>query len=106
MKATVYHGARDVRLEDVPDPAIRDPKEAIVRITRAAICGSDLWFYRGITELTPGAHIGHEFIGVVEATGSDVQSVRRGNAVIAPFASEGYAAMDERRAIKVMLSVS
>ncbi|MDB5068993.1 MAG: dehydrogenase [Candidatus Eremiobacteraeota bacterium] len=59
MKATVYHGPRDLRLENVPDPSIRDRKDAIVRITRAAICGSDLWFYRGVTQLNPGAHTGH-----------------------------------------------
>jgi alcohol dehydrogenase len=89
MKATVYHAARDVRLEDVPDPRIEDARDAIVRVTRAAICGSDLWFYRGISgigEGTPGNRTGHEFVGIVEETGSDVRSVRPGEAVIAPFA--------------------
>jgi hypothetical protein len=86
MKATVYHGARDLRVENVPDPTIRNSSDAIVRVTRAAICGSDLWFYRGITELAPGARTGHEFIGVVEETGDAVRSVRKGDAVIAPFA--------------------
>lgn len=87
MKATVYHGARDVRLETVPDPRIHDSRDAIVRVTRAAICGSDLWFYRGVTQWTPGDRTGHEFVGIVEETGSDVQSVRPGDAVIAPFVS-------------------
>jgi threonine dehydrogenase-like Zn-dependent dehydrogenase len=87
MKATVFHGAHDVRLENVPDPSIQHRHEAIVRITRAAICGSDLWFYRGIAKLPPGSHTGHEFVGVVESVGSDVRSVRPGDAVIAPFAS-------------------
>lgn len=86
MQATIYHGAHDMRFESVPDPTIGDPKDAIVRISRAAICGSDLWFYRGITKPAPGAHTGHEFIGVVEEIGSDVRSVRPGDAVIAPFA--------------------
>lgn len=86
MKATVYHAPHDVRVENVSDPGIRDPKDAIVRVTRAAICGSDLWFYRGLTQWTPGDRTGHEFVGVVEEVGDDVRSVRRGDAVIAPFA--------------------
>ncbi|MBV8489503.1 MAG: alcohol dehydrogenase catalytic domain-containing protein [Candidatus Eremiobacteraeota bacterium] len=87
MKATVYHGARDVRLETVPDPVLRSPKDAIVRVTRTAICGSDLWFYRGITQWEPGDRTGHEFVGIVEDAGSEVGSVRRGDHVIAPFVS-------------------
>jgi threonine dehydrogenase-like Zn-dependent dehydrogenase len=85
MKATVYHGTHDVRLENVPDPTIRDPQDAIVRVTRAAICGSDLWFFRGVTALEPGARTGHEFIGIVEAVGSEVHSVRPGDPIISPF---------------------
>ncbi|MHB8148036.1 MAG: zinc-binding dehydrogenase, partial [Vulcanimicrobiaceae bacterium] len=87
MKASVYHGTRDVRLETVPDPVIQDPSDAIVRVVRAAICGSDLWFYRGITEWTPGDRTGHEFVGVIEEVGTGVKSVKRGEYVIAPFAS-------------------
>lgn len=87
MKATIYHGAGDVRLETVPDPIIIDPNDAIVRVTRAAICGSALWFYRGVTNLTPGDHTGHEFVGFVEEFGANVKTVRVGDAVIAPFAS-------------------
>lgn len=87
MKASVYHGAHDVRLERVPDPVIVDPRDAIVRVTRAAICGSDLWFYRGVTEWTPGDRTGHEFVGIVEETGSEVRTVRPGDPVIAPFVS-------------------
>jgi D-arabinose 1-dehydrogenase-like Zn-dependent alcohol dehydrogenase len=49
MRATIYHGAHDIRVENVPDPSISNPHDAIVRVTRAAICGSDLWFYRGVT---------------------------------------------------------
>lgn len=55
MQATIYHGPRDLRLETVPDPQIRDSSDAIVRIDRAAICGSDLWFYRGVTKPDTGA---------------------------------------------------
>lgn len=87
MKAAVYHGARDVRLETVPEPVLKDPTDALVRVTQAAICGSDLWFYRGITQWEPGDRTGHEFIGVVEAVGQDVRSVGVGDHVIAPFVS-------------------
>src|SRR5579863_10640832 len=86
MKATIYHGPHDMRFETVADPTIGSPQDAIVRITRAAICGSDLWFYRGVTKPSVGAHTGHEFIGIVENIGSEVRSVRPGDAVIAPFA--------------------
>lgn len=87
MKATVYHAAGDVRLETVPDPVIKQPTDAIVRVVRAAICGSDLWFYRGVTQWEPGERTGHEFIGIVEEVGKDVRSVRKGDFVVAPFVS-------------------
>lgn len=86
MKAAVYHGAHDIRVEDVPDPSIVDPRDAIVKIYRAAICGSDLWFYRGVSEPGPGTRTGHEFVGVVEEVGPEVRNVRAGDAVVAPFA--------------------
>ena len=93
MKATVYHGTRDVRLESVPDPSIRESTDAIVRVTRAAICGSDLWFYRGVVEREPGERTGHEFVGIVEEVGAAVRNVKPGDAVIAPFAiSDGTCA--------------
>jgi threonine dehydrogenase-like Zn-dependent dehydrogenase len=86
MKATVYHGAHDVRLEKVADPVLREPTDAIVRVTRAAICGSDLWFYRGITtNWSPGDRTGHEFVGIVEEVGKSVRTVAPGDLVIAPF---------------------
>ncbi|MEO9170278.1 MAG: alcohol dehydrogenase catalytic domain-containing protein, partial [Candidatus Baltobacteraceae bacterium] len=87
MKATVYYGTGDVRLENVPDPAITSATDAIVRVTRAAICGSDLWFYRGVTQWEPGDRTGHEFVGVVEEIGADVRSLAPGDYVIAPFVS-------------------
>ncbi len=87
MRATVYHGPRDVRLEEVPDPVITAPTDAIVRVTHACICGSDLWPYRGEL-LIYGEHgrTGHEFMGVVEDVGSEVATLRPGDRVIAPFA--------------------
>jgi threonine dehydrogenase-like Zn-dependent dehydrogenase len=81
----VFHGKGDIRIEDVPDPGIQQPGDALVRITHAAICGSDLWFYRGIWDWKPGYRTGHEFVGVVEAVGDDVRTVRPGDRVIAPF---------------------
>jgi alcohol dehydrogenase len=86
MKASVYHGPRDIRLEDVPDPSLKDDGDAIVRITRAAICGSDLWFYRGVTNPGTGSRTGHEFVGIIEDVGPGVRTLRTGDAVIAPFA--------------------
>ncbi len=86
MKATVYHAPYDLRVEQVPDPQIQQPTDAIVRITQACICGSDLWYYRGLSEFKPGWRIGHEFMGVVEEVGSEVRKIKKGDRVIAPFA--------------------
>ena len=83
MRAVVYHGARDLRVETVTDASIVSPTDAVVRVTHAGICGSDLWFYRGITVQEPGRRVGHEFIGVVEDIGSEVANIRRGNRVMA-----------------------
>ncbi|MEO6913428.1 MAG: zinc-binding dehydrogenase [Candidatus Baltobacteraceae bacterium] len=85
MKATVYHAAGDVRLETVSDPILRNPTDALVRVLRAAICGSDLWFYRGVTKWEPGERTGHEFVGVIEEVGSGVHDFKIGEYVIAPF---------------------
>ena len=86
MKATVYHAPGDVRVEDVPDPAMKEPTDAIVRVTHACICGSDLWFYRGLTPYEPGWRTGHEWMGIVEEVGPGVRTIRKGDRVIAPFA--------------------
>ena len=86
MRATVYHAPGDVRVENVPDPTIQQPTDAIVRITHACICGSDLWFYRGIEDWQPGWRTGHEWMGIVEAVGSEVKTLKPGDRVIAPFA--------------------
>ncbi|MDZ7958319.1 MAG: zinc-dependent alcohol dehydrogenase family protein [Aulosira sp. DedQUE10] len=86
MKATVYYGAGDVRVEDVADPQIQKPTDAIVRITHACICGSDLWFYQGKDQWQPGWRTGHEWMGIVEEVGSEVRNIKRGDRVLAPFA--------------------
>jgi threonine dehydrogenase-like Zn-dependent dehydrogenase len=86
MRATVYYGPNDVRVENVPDPVIQKPTDAIVRITHACICGSDLWPYRGLDDWKPGWRTGHEWMGIVEEVGSEVQNVRPGDYVVAPFA--------------------
>ncbi|MET7806759.1 zinc-dependent alcohol dehydrogenase family protein [Micromonospora chersina] len=85
MRATVIHGPNDVRVEEVPDAAVRTPTDAVVRVVLACICGSDLWAYRGVAQRQPGQRIGHEFLGVVEAVGAEVGSVRVGDLVVAPF---------------------
>ncbi|NMH98608.1 zinc-dependent alcohol dehydrogenase family protein [Pseudonocardia acidicola] len=85
MRATVMYGAGDVRVEQVPDPVLIEPTDAIVRITRSCICGSDLWPYKHMKPDPHGRRMGHEFIGVVEETGSDVHRVSRGDVVVAPF---------------------
>lgn len=85
MKATLLHEANDIRFEEVPDPTLRADTDAIVRVVAACVCGSDLWPYRGITPTAKPRRIGHEFVGVVEETGSAVTKVRVGDFVIAPF---------------------
>lgn len=85
MRATVIHAPHDIRVEEVPDAAIRRPEDAVVRVLRACICGSDLWAYRGEAAREPGQRIGHEFLGIVEETGSAVTDLRAGDLVVAPF---------------------
>ena len=86
MKATVMYGAGDVRIENVPDARIIEPTDALVIVTRAAICGSDLWPYKGMQASEEGRRMGHEFIGIVEAVGADVRTIKVGDIVAAPFA--------------------
>jgi alcohol dehydrogenase len=85
MKAAVFKGTGQVVVEDRDMPEIIEPTDAIVRVVLASVCGSDLWFYRGQTDLPHGS-IGHEFIGVVDSVGADVQNIDDGDFVIAPFA--------------------
>jgi len=86
MRATVMHGAGDVRIENVPDPSITDPTDALVRVTHACICGSDLWPYKTLEYSDSGRVMGHEAIGVVEAVGSSVRNMKAGDLVVMPFA--------------------
>jgi hypothetical protein len=86
MKATVIYGAGDVRVENVPDAQIKESTDALVVVTRAAICGSDLWPYKGMPASEVGRRMGHEFIGIVEAIGKDVRKIKVGDLVAAPFA--------------------
>src|SRR5213082_3720237 len=86
MRATVFHAPFDVRIEQVRDAALQEPTDDLVRITHAAICGSDLWPYRGLEPFPPGGRLGHEWMGMVEDVGSMVSTIKRGDRVIAPFA--------------------
>ncbi len=85
MRATVMFGAGDVRIETVPDAHLIESTDALVVVTRAAICGSDLWPYKSMEQSENGRRMGHEFIGVVEAVGSDVATVKAGDLVVSPF---------------------
>jgi threonine dehydrogenase-like Zn-dependent dehydrogenase len=86
MKALTWHGKRDVRVEEVPDPTIEQPTDAIVKITSSAICGSDLHLYEVLGPyMTPGDVLGHEPMGVVEEVGSEVTHVQPGDRVVVPF---------------------
>src|SRR5438445_1244354 len=86
MRGTVMFGAGDVRLETVPDARLIEPTDALVVVTRAAICGSDLWPYKTMEYSETGRRMGHEAIGIVEAVGADVRTLKFGNVVFMPFA--------------------
>jgi threonine dehydrogenase-like Zn-dependent dehydrogenase len=86
MRATVMYGARDVRVENVPDAHLVEPTDALVTVTRGSICGSDLWPYNSMVPSETGNRMGHEFIGLVEEIGSQVRTVQKGDLVVAPFA--------------------
>ena len=77
--------AGDVRVENVPDPVLREPTDAIVRVTSACICGSDLWPYQSMPANDAGRRMGHEFIGIVEEVGTEVGGFAPGDLVVAPF---------------------
>jgi threonine dehydrogenase-like Zn-dependent dehydrogenase len=79
------YSAGDVRVENVPDARLIEPTDALVRVTRAAICGSDLWPYKSMQPSESGRRMGHEFIGAVEAVGDDVRTLKAGDLVVAPF---------------------
>jgi threonine dehydrogenase-like Zn-dependent dehydrogenase len=80
------YSAGDVRIENVPDPQIIEPTDAVIRVTRACVCGSDLWPYQKMEQIDTGRVMGHEAIGVVEDVGADVRTIKRGDFVIMPFA--------------------
>src|SRR5688572_4681756 len=86
MRATVMYGVHDVRVETVPDAKIVEPTDALVRVTHACVCGSDLWPYNSMPPSKTGNRMGHEFIGIVESIGADVRTVKKGDLVVAPFA--------------------
>jgi threonine dehydrogenase-like Zn-dependent dehydrogenase len=85
MRATLIYGAHDVRVEDVPDAALREPTDAVVRVLHSCICGSDLWPYGSMPASEEGQRIGHEFIGIVEDAGREVPGLKSGDLVVAPF---------------------
>ena len=84
MKAVIFNGPGKIELGERPDPKIQEPTDAVVRVVLGCVCGSDLWYYRGLSPHALGP-IGHEFMGVVEEVGSDVHTLTKGDLVIAPF---------------------
>ncbi len=86
MKAVVWHAKEDVRVDDVPDPVLQEPTDAIIRITSTAICGSDLHLYKGLIPfgMGEGDILGHEPMGIVEEIGSEVTHIRPGDRVVIP----------------------
>lgn len=85
MRAALMYGAGDVRVENVPDPVIRQPTDAVVRVLQSCICGSDLWPYGSLPASDRGRRMGHEFLGVIEDTGPEVSRLQRGDLFVAPF---------------------
>ena len=87
MLATVLHGPGDIRYEDVAEPTILKPTDAIIKLSATCICGSDLWPYRGLQPLSGPAHMGHEYCGTVVEVGSDVKHIKVGQFVVGSFAT-------------------
>lgn len=85
MRAALYLAAGDVIVDDVADPVLQAPTDALVKVLRSCICGSDLWSYRGIINRAAHSRLGHEFLGLVEEVGEDVHTIRVGDLVVAPF---------------------
>jgi len=86
MRATIMYGTHDVRVETVPDPSIIEPTDAVIRVVRACICGSDLWPYNDMPASETGQTMGHGAIGVVEDIGREVRTVKPGRLVVMLFA--------------------
>jgi threonine dehydrogenase-like Zn-dependent dehydrogenase len=89
MRGAIIHAPGDVRIEDRPDPGIVEPTDAVVRTVATCVCGSDLWRYRGVSDVPRPTPIGHEYVGVVEAVGDDVRTVVPGQ-----FVGGGFLATD------------
>lgn len=85
MLAAILHGPRDVRCEEVPEPKILDPTDAIIRLSASCVCGSDLWPYRGLNDVSAPVAMGHEYCGIVEEVGSAVRTIRPGQFVVGSF---------------------
>src|SRR6266540_2651066 len=85
MKAIVFHGIGDIRLDNVSEPKIKEPTDAVARLTASAICGTDLHFVRGtVVGMKPGTILGHEGVGVIEELGKDVRNLKVGDRVVIP----------------------
>jgi threonine dehydrogenase-like Zn-dependent dehydrogenase len=85
MRGVVMHASRDVRVEERPEPVVEQPSDAVIRVTAACICGSDLWPYRGTDAVTEPTPMGHEYVGIVESIGDDVRHVKIGDYVVGSF---------------------
>jgi threonine dehydrogenase-like Zn-dependent dehydrogenase len=85
MRGTVLYAARDVRVEDRPDPTIEKPTDAIIRLAATCVCGSDLWPYRGEDAVDEPRPMGHEYVGIVEEVGGDVRTIEPGQFVVGSF---------------------
>jgi threonine dehydrogenase-like Zn-dependent dehydrogenase len=84
MRAAIFAGPRSIEIGDRPDPVVTAPTDAVVRVVLSCVCGSDLWYYRGQSPHAPGP-IGHEFVGVVERVGAEVNDIAAGDLVVTPF---------------------
>jgi threonine dehydrogenase-like Zn-dependent dehydrogenase len=85
MQGIILYGPRDVRVAERPDPAIREPTDAIIRIVATCVCGSDLWPYRGIEPINGPTPMGHEYVGIVEEVGNEVKNIKPGQFVVGSF---------------------
>src|SRR3954449_7990292 len=85
MRGAVLHAPGDIRVEDRPDPTIEKPSDAVIRLAATCVCGSDLWPYRGIEDVSGPAPMGHEYVGIVEEVGPDVRNVKPGQFVVGSF---------------------
>ncbi|MFF5140401.1 zinc-dependent alcohol dehydrogenase family protein [Streptomyces sp. NPDC013157] len=97
MRATVIHAPGDIRVEDVPEPKIVNPTDAIIRTVATCVCGSDLWPYRGLEPVGDPHPMGHEYVGIVEETGSEVSHVKPGQFVVGSFATSDNTCANCRR---------